>query len=201
MYLIDLAEALPSRHYKMGACFIQLLRTCINKHGFQVLTGIKPLDDQMFGQQQSIKASEFTSAVDLIDRIESARSCLITQKSQRSNLEAETAAADTQATGMMTKGESQWSEQKRDLSIVANNIDIVPHMANLFILKYLPEKCNVFPEQLATVFMIHLVNWLNTRRFLSLELQMAKATGGAQSNEAGGGAPKNATSVSSSKKK
>lgn len=50
LYLIDLAECLPQELYQYGCVFMQLLRVCVNRHGFEVLSGIKPLDDYVFGQ-------------------------------------------------------------------------------------------------------------------------------------------------------
>lgn len=44
LYLIDLSQILIPNAYKMFACLIQLLRNCINKTGFEMVTGIKPID-------------------------------------------------------------------------------------------------------------------------------------------------------------
>lgn len=63
-------------------------------------------------------------------------------------------------------------EAHRNLPIVTNNIDLVPHIANFFILRYLPERCIVFPEERAKAFMRHLVRWMMDRRFVNLDLTL-----------------------------
>jgi hypothetical protein len=44
LYLIDVSESVIVNFYKMVACLIQLFRNCINKYGFEVITGITPID-------------------------------------------------------------------------------------------------------------------------------------------------------------
>ena len=44
MYLIDISENVIVNFYKMVACLIQLFRNCMNQYGFEVLTGIIPID-------------------------------------------------------------------------------------------------------------------------------------------------------------
>ena len=44
LYLIDISEQVIVNFYKVISCTIQLLRNCINQMGFEVTTGIAPLD-------------------------------------------------------------------------------------------------------------------------------------------------------------
>ena len=46
LYLIDVAEITIVNFYKLVACFVQLLRNCLNQYGFEVMTGITPIEDQ-----------------------------------------------------------------------------------------------------------------------------------------------------------
>lgn len=44
IYLVDMAETVIVNFYKLVSCFIQLLRNCINQNGFQLTTGIMPIE-------------------------------------------------------------------------------------------------------------------------------------------------------------
>lgn len=44
LFLIDVAESSIVNYYKLVACFVQLLRNCINQNGFEVVSGIKPIE-------------------------------------------------------------------------------------------------------------------------------------------------------------
>jgi len=59
-------------------------------------------------------------------------------------------------------------ERMKNLQILKNNIDIVPHIANFFISKYLNDKCNLFSENYAIVFIMHLIKWMTNRKFLNI---------------------------------
>lgn len=66
LYLIDLADSLPQELYHYGCVFVQLLRICLNRHGFEVLSGIKSLDNSVYGQPEQIN-SAFDTAGELVD--------------------------------------------------------------------------------------------------------------------------------------
>jgi hypothetical protein len=72
LYLIDLADSLPQELYHYGCVFVQLLRICLNRHGFEVLSGIKALDNSVYGQPQQIN-SDFDTANQLVDQMEKAQ--------------------------------------------------------------------------------------------------------------------------------
>lgn len=63
----------------MVACFVQLLRNCINQNGFEVITGITPIEDQNTGS-----ATDGLSGTSLVlqhlDEIDHKRSKLFTQQ-------------------------------------------------------------------------------------------------------------------------
>ena len=65
------------------------------------------------------------------------------------------------------------TENMINLPMLMNNVDLIPHMANFFVLRYLPERCIVFTEARAVSFYRHLVRWMANRRFVNLDLSMA----------------------------
>ena len=51
------------------------------------------------------------------------------------------------------------------------NIEIIPHMSNVFLQKYLPQKCNVIDMKHAKAIMYHLCTWLSNRGFTTFVIK------------------------------
>ena len=65
-----------------------------------------------------------------------------------------------------------WIDKKKSkLFTQKNKADLVPHFANIFLDKFLEEKCNIFPRGHAVKLMEHLCLWMHQRKFTGWQLK------------------------------
>lgn len=56
--------------------------------------------------------------------------------------------------------------KKEALFTQKSSLSIIPQFAEVFLRKFLPQKCNIFPEKHALILFEHLLVWLQNRKFL-----------------------------------
>ena len=160
LYLIDIADQVIVNFYKMSCCFIQLLRNCINEYAFEVLSGIQPIESP---KDKTQITSSFNSALGLIELIETHQKSLYTQRAHKYNNQS-------------NNNKKEQNQQKHgDTSLPSalnNNIDIIPHISNIFLQRFIPQKCNVFSISHAVGLMRHLIEWLSNRRFTTYQIKL-----------------------------
>ena len=137
LYLIDISENVIVNFYKMVACLMQLFRNCINANGFQVLTGINPIDEV----------------------------------SSMNEVSKDTQTSDSDKQNPFLKEINLMISKKESLFTQKQKPEVIPFFINLFLQKYLPEKCNAFSEKHAIVLLNHLCLWLENRKFTTYTVQ------------------------------
>jgi len=80
LYLIDVSETVIVNFYKLVACFIQLLRNCMNEFGFEVTTGVTPISKPL--RSLAPVPSGKPAITHYLDQIDERKKTLFTQENK-----------------------------------------------------------------------------------------------------------------------